>query len=91
MSINVMSMSWGDGIVTVEYTRDEDVRDVGARPVMISHQLIMDTDHPDFEEAQEIRDAAHDLVRDITAQWATAQPWKEDDDDPEADDEDDDD
>lgn len=91
MSINVVRISWGDGIVTIEYTKDEDVRAVGGAPIMISHQLIMDIDHPDFEEAQEIRDATHDLVRDVTAQWTAAEQWKEDDEPPDDNDDDDDD
>jgi hypothetical protein len=82
-------MSWGDGICTVEYTVDADVRNVGDRPIMISHQLIMDTVHPDFDGAQEIRDAAHDLVRDVTAEWSTSDEWKDEDDEEPSDDDDD--
>jgi hypothetical protein len=87
--INVVRMSWGDGILTVEYTQDEHIRDVGGLPVMVTHQLLMDIDHPNFEVAQEIREAAHDLVRDVTAEWSTSKPWEEPEDGPEDDDDED--
>jgi hypothetical protein len=87
--IHVTRMTWGDGIVTVDYTQDEHIREVGGRPVMIHHQVIMDEDHPDFEVLQEVRDALHDLVRDVTAEWLDSKQWKEPEDEPD-DDEDDD-
>ncbi len=88
--IHVHSITWGrDGITTVNYTQDEDIRGVDDRPVMFSHQLVIDSDHPTFDQLTEIREAAHDLVRDVYREWFPAEEWQDRDEEAALDEEDD--
>lgn len=76
--INVQGITWtSQGLVAVDYVRDEDIRDVGGRPVMVHHQMLIDHDHPHFDQLAEIREAAHDLVRDVHHVWDGSEVWRD--------------
>lgn len=88
--MEIHEIRWGPAAVTIAFSEEDALRAVAGLPVMMTHQLMIDKDHPQYSDIQTIYETAQDLVRDIVHEWRTAEPFEEPDEtEPEDDDDDD--
>jgi hypothetical protein len=89
--ILIDSIAWGEEETTISFAVSSDLRDVAGKPLLCTRQLVVPNDHPRAAEFQEVLDAAVDAVRDLLADYESADVHVEPDDEPDDDDDDDDD
>lgn len=74
--IKVEAVAFAEDQITLTYGLRKDLREIGGVPVLRAGQLTFGIDHPTFPEARELYDLAHDVIRDVLAEFEDAGMWQ---------------